>query len=135
MVARAHHVAGEQGHLVTHLVRDPSQREVGVGDERQLGLGALQRAHVRSVAERPLGVALVIGAAQAEEAGAAGGVKAAQDPVSGRRARYLVAHRHDRAHELVAEREAGLDLDPPVGDVEIRAAHAAGLDPDDRRVV
>ncbi len=51
--AGAHDVAGEQRDVVAHALRDLAQHEVGVGHERALGLGALQRAERGAVAEGP----------------------------------------------------------------------------------
>ena len=51
-----------------------------------------------------------------------------------RHARDRVAGRDDRADVLVADREARLDLHAAVEDVQVRAAHARRLDPDDRVV-
>ena len=79
-------------------------------------------------------VALVERALQAVKARPAGAVKATQDAVTALHSRDGVARLDHRAHELVADREAGLDLHPPVVDVEIRAADAAGLDGHDRIV-
>ena len=84
------------------------------------------------MAEHPHVVALVVDAAQAEEARAAGGVVTAEHPVAGLDAGHVVAGGEHRADELVADREPGLDLDPPVVDVEVRSADPAGLDPHDR---
>ena len=100
-------------------------------DEQLLGLGALERAERLAVAEDAAAVALVEVAARAEEALAAGGAVAAEDAVADRDAVDVVARREHGADELVADDEAGLDLDPPVVDVEVRAADAARLDPDD----
>ena len=74
----------------------------------------------------------VIQAAAAEEAVAVGGLEAAQHAVPDGHALDLIAGRHDRADVLVSDREAGLDLDAPVVDVQVRAAHAAELDPHHR---
>ena len=60
VVAGAHHVAGEQRHLVGEPVGHPPQRQVGGRDEQQLGLGALQRAERLAVPEDPSVVALVV---------------------------------------------------------------------------
>ena len=46
----------------------------------------------------------------------------------------LVAGGDHLADVLVADDEPGLDLHPPVVDVEVRAADPARLDPDDRVV-
>ncbi len=45
-----------------------------------------------------------------------------------------LARGDDRPHELVTEREAGLDLDAAVVDVQVGAADAGGLDANDRVV-
>ena len=87
VVAGAHHVAGEQRDVVGHPLGDPAQGEVGVRHQQQLGLGALQRAERRAVAEDPPVVALVEVAAAAEEALAAGGAVGAEHPVADRRPR------------------------------------------------
>ncbi len=97
-----------------------------------LGLGPGKVAHVGAVAEGALAVALVVGAGEAEEAAAAGGVKAAEHSVAALYPGHLIADLGDPPDELVADREPGLDLDPPVVDVQVRAADATGLDPDDR---
>jgi hypothetical protein len=86
------------------------------------------------MAEDPAGVAFVEVAAPAEEAVTAGRAVGAEHPVADRDPPDRVAGGCDRADVLVAEREALLDRDPPVVDVEVRAANAACLDPDDRLV-
>ena len=65
VISGTHHVAGEQGDLVADAFGDPAQRQVRVGHERLLGLRSLERTERRTVAERALVVALVVGAAQA----------------------------------------------------------------------
>jgi hypothetical protein len=70
----------------------------------------------------------------AKEAVAAGGPIGAQHAVADLDARHLVADRNHLADVLVPDDEAGLDLDAPVVDVEVRAADPAGLDADDRVV-
>jgi hypothetical protein len=130
--ARAHDVAREQGHLVAHALRDLAQDKIRGRDQGPLGLGALQRAERRPVAEGARGVALVKPAAAAEVAAPAGGLKAAQDPVPHRDALDRVADGKHGADVLVADREARLDLHAAVVDVQIRAAHAGGLDLHDR---
>ena len=100
-------------------------------DEHLVGLGALERPERLAVAEHTTLVALVELAAAAEEALAAGRAEAAKDAVALGHPGHTIACREDGADELVAEREAGLDLDPPVVDVQVRAADAGGLDPDD----
>ena len=72
--------------------------------------------------------AAVVEAAAAEEAVAAGGLKAAEDPVADGEALDAVAGGDDRADVLVADREALLDLHAAVVDVQVRAADAGGLD-------
>ena len=81
-----------------------------------------------AVAERPHVIALLVGAAQAEEARAAGGVEAAEHAVADADPGDVVAGGEHGPDELVADREPGLDLDPPVVDVQVRAADAARLD-------
>ena len=78
---------------------------------------------------RPLLAAVVV-AAQAGGAGRAGGVEAAEHPVADGDPLDVVAGRQHRADELVADREARLDRDPAVVDVEVGAADPARLDPD-----
>ena len=99
-----------------------------------LGLRALERPERLAVPEHPALVALVEVAAAAEEALAAGRAVAAQHPVALGHLRHAVAGGDDRADELVADREARLDLDAPVVDVQVRPAHAGRLDPHDRVV-
>src|SRR6202035_1467321 len=70
--------------------------------------------------------------AQAEETRPARRVKATEDAVAGLDARYVRPGVEHRADKLVADRESGLDLHAPVVDVEVRAADARRLDPDDR---
>ena len=125
--AGAHHVAREQGDVVGHPLGHPPQRDVGVRHEHLLGLGALERAERLAVAEDASLVALVEVAAAAEEAVAAGRAVAAEHAVALGHLGHAVARREHRADELVAEREAGLDLYAPVVDVEVGAAHARGL--------
>ena len=95
--------------------------------EHLLGLGALQRAERLAVAEDAALVALVEVAATAEEAVPARRAVAAEHSVALRYLGHAVARRDYRADELVPEREARLDLHPPVVDVEVGAAHAGGL--------
>ena len=102
--------------------------------ERHVGLRALQRAERRAVAERARVLAAVVEALQAEEAFAAGGLKAAEHAVADGHARDRVARRDDGADVLVADREARLDLHAPVVDVQVRAAHAGRVDAHDRVV-
>src|ERR1044072_5051910 len=130
VVAGAHHVAGEQRHLVDHPIRDPAQGQVGPRNQQLLGLGALQVAEVGAVAEGPPPLAAVVVAAQAGGGGRAGGVEAAEPPVPDSAPLDVVARREQGADELVADREAGLDRHPPVVDVEVGAADPARLDPD-----
>ena len=132
--AGAHHVAGEQGGVVGHALGHAPQGQVGVRDEHLVGLGALERAERLAVAEHAALVALVEVAAAAEEALAAGRAVAAQHAVALGHLGHAVARRDHRAHELVAEREAGLDLHAPVVDVQVRAADAGGLHPHHRVV-
>jgi hypothetical protein len=134
VVAGAHHVAGEQGDVVGDVLGDGAQRHVRHRHQRLLGLGPLQRAEGGAVAEDPSPIALLIDAAQAEEAVAAGGVKAPQHAVARRDAGHLVARGEDRADELVPDRETRFDLDAPVIDVEVRSADARGRDLHDRVV-
>ena len=84
--------------------------------------------------EDPGLVALVELLALAEEAFAAGRPVGAEHPVADRHPGHLVAGGDHLADELVADHEPGLDLHPPVVDVEVRAADPARLDPDDRVV-
>src|SRR4029079_9222957 len=95
---------------------------------------ALQGAERRSVAEDAAPVALVEVATTAEEALAAGGEEGAQHAVSLAHARHIVARGDHRAHVLVAERKPGLDLDPPVVEVQVRTADSCRLDPHHRIV-
>ena len=134
VVGRAHYVTGEQGDVVGEAVGHLAQSQVRVRDQEQLGLGATQVAERLAVPEDSGLVALVELLAPAEEAFAAGRPISPEDPVAGRHTRHVVARGHHLADELVADHEAGLDLDPPVVDVEVRAADAARLDPDDRVV-
>ena len=86
------------------------------------------------MAEDPRLVALVELLAPAEEALAAGGAVGAEDAVADRDPAHVVAGGDHLADELVADHEARLDLHPAVVDVEVGAADAARLDPDDRVV-
>jgi hypothetical protein len=86
------------------------------------------------VPEDPAVVALVEVAAGAEEALPAGRQEGAENAVALLDAAHCVARLEDRPHVLVPEREAGLDLDPPVIEVEVGAADAGRLDPHDRLV-
>jgi hypothetical protein len=105
-----------------------------VRHEDLLGLGALERPERLPVAEDAAVVALVEIAAAAEEAVAAGGAEAAEHAVALGHLRNAVARRHDGADELVSEREAGLDHDAPVVDVQVGTADAGCFDADDRVV-
>ena len=103
--------------------------------EHLLGLRALERAERLAVAEDARLVALVVVAAAAEEAGAAGG--AGSSRARGRRRPRSVTASPAAitvADELVADHEAGLDLDAPVVDVQVRPADAGRLDAHDRVV-
>ena len=64
-------------------------------------------------------------------AGRAGGVKATEHAVADGDPLDLLAGRDHRADELVADREAGVDRDAAVVDVEIRAADTARVDADE----
>jgi hypothetical protein len=77
-------------------------------------------------------IALVVGAAQAEEARAAGCVEAPEHTVADAHPRDVLPGGEDRADELVADREAGLDPDAAVVDMQVRPADAARLDLHDR---
>jgi hypothetical protein len=132
VVARPHHVAGEEGDVVGQPVGHWAQREVGVGDEHRVGLGPLQVAEHISVPEDTPVVALVEVAAAAEEAIAASRAVAAEDAVALLDPTHAVADGRDRADVLVADREARRDLNPAVVDMEVGAADAARLDADDR---
>ena len=99
--------------------------------EHLLGLRSLQRAERLAVAEDPALVALVEVAAAAEEAVAAGRAIAAQDAVALGDVGHAVARGDDSPDELVPEREARLDHDSAVVDVQVGAADAGGLDADD----
>ena len=61
-------------------------------------------------------------------------MEAAQHPVADRDPLDAVAGLEHRADVLVADREALLDRNPAVVDVEVGAADPAGLDPDQRLV-
>ena len=79
------------------------------------------------MAEHPRLVALLVDPAAAEEARAARGVEGAEHAVAHVQP-HRVALRHDGADVLVADDEPGLDLDPPVVDVEVRPADAGRID-------
>jgi hypothetical protein len=130
--AGAHHVAREQRHVAAHAVGDAAQREVGVRHERELGLGAGQRAERGAVAERARLLAAVEVARPAQAAGATGDLEAAEHAVADGDAVDRVAGGHHGADVLVADDEAGLDRDAPVEDVQVAAADAGRLDADDR---
>jgi len=83
------------------------------------------------VPERARVQAAVVVAPAAEPARAARAVEAAEHAVAGGQQLHAVADGRDRPDVLVPDREAGLDLDTPVVDVQIRAAHAGRLDPHD----
>ena len=99
-----------------------------------LGLGAGQLAERLPMAEHAPLVALLVLADAAEEAVPAGGAEAAADAVADRDLRHVVTRRHDRADELVAEREPLLQDDPAVVEVQVGAADAGGVDAHDRVV-
>jgi hypothetical protein len=105
-----------------------------VGHKEQLRLRALERAERLAVAEDARLIALVELLALAEETLPAGGPVSAQDAVTHRDPAYVLARGDHLADELVADHEAGLDLHPSVVDVEVGAADAARLHPDDRVV-
>ena len=134
VVAGTHHVTREQCCVRGHAGGDATKGHVGVRNQRLLGLGSLERAEHRAVAEGARAIARVVGAAQAEEARPAGSVVATEDPVAHAHARDVRAGGDHGSDELVADREAGLHLDPAVVDVEVRAADAGRLDLDDRIV-
>src|SRR5262249_48938187 len=87
-----------------------------------------------AVPEHARVVALVVLAAAAEEATSARGPVAPEDAVADRDLGHGVADLEDGADVLVADREPGLDLDAPVGDVEGGAADPGRVDGDDRVV-
>ena len=129
VVAGAHHVAGEQRDVGGDAVGHVAQRQVGASARAPARPGCPGSvAERRAVAEDPAVLALLVVAAQAVEARAAGGVEAAEHAVADAHARDVVAGREHRADELVADREARLDLDPAVVDVQVRAADPARLD-------
>ncbi len=132
--AGAHDIAREQRRVIGHALGHPAQDEVRVRHDGHLRLRARQRSEPGAVAERARVLAAVVPAATAEIARSAGGLKAAEHPVADGDARDLVAGGNDGADVLVPDREARLDLDPPVVDVQVRPAHAARLDADDRVV-
>ena len=134
VVAGAHHVAGEERHLVGHPLRHPPQGEVRPRHEQLLGLGALQVAEMGAVAEGAPPLAAVVVAPQAGRAGRAGGVEAAEHAVALGDALDVGSGGEHRADELVPDREAGLDRHPPVVDVQVGAADPARLDPNQRVV-
>ena len=78
--------------------------------------------------EDPCVVALVELLAAAEEALAASRAIGAQNAIADRNAGHLVAGRDHLADELMPDHEARIDLNPPVVDVEVRAADPARLD-------
>ena len=132
VIPRAHHVAGEQRGLVGDAVGNLAQRHVGDRHQRLFGLGALERPEQRPVAEDPHPVALVVGPAQAEEAGPAGAVEAAEHSIACLDPGDPGAGLEHGADELMTDGESGLDLHAAVVDVEVRPADAARLDRDDR---
>ena len=132
MEAGSHHVAGEQRGIARHPLGNLAQRQVGVGDQHLVGLGALERAERRAMTEDAALVALVEVAAATEEAAPAGRAVAAEHAVSDRHLGHAVGRRDHLADELVADREAGLDADAAVVDVEVRPADPGRLDADDR---
>ena len=87
-----------------------------------------------AVAEGPRALALVVVAGAARAADGAGHLEAAEDAVADRDRAHRVAGRHDGADVLVADGEARLDGHAAVEDVQVAAAHAGGLDADDRVV-
>jgi hypothetical protein len=134
VVRGAHHVPGEQCHVVGDVVGHLAQGHVRHGDERPLGLGALQVAHRGSVAKQSGSIALLVGASHAEEAGPAGRVKATQHPIAGRDPGHIGAGLEHLADEFVPDREARLDLHATVVDVQIGSADPARADRDHRLV-
>jgi hypothetical protein len=132
MKARSHYIAREQRHVAAHPVGDAPQHEVGARHERHVRLRALQRAERGAVPERARLLTAVVQAAPAEPARPTRRLKAAEHTIADRHARDGVADRGHRANVLVPDREARLDLHAPVEDVQVRAAHARRLDPDDR---
>ena len=117
VVASPHHVPREQGDVVREPRGHLAQGELGGRHQQQLGLRALREQ--LAVSEYASVVALVEVPAPAEEALAARGAIAAEHAVTLREPPDLIPYRDDRAHELVPDREAGIDLDPPVVDVEV----------------
>ncbi len=71
-------------------------------------------------------------AAPTETAVPAGGLKAAEHTIADLHAVHVVADGEHRADVLVPDREARLDLHAAVVDVQVRPAHAGGLDLHDR---
>jgi hypothetical protein len=134
VVAGPHHVAGEERHLVRHPLRHPPQGQVRPRHQQLLGLGALQVAEVGAVAEGLAVVAAVVVAAQARDAGRAGGVEAAEHALADGDPVDAGTGGEDRADELMPDRKAGLHGHPPMKDVQIRPADPARLDPHHRIV-
>ena len=133
--ARAHHVAGEQGHVVGHALRDAAQREVRVRHEHLLRLRALEarRASCRARTRVPRRTC--------------GSRRGGRRSTGRRRSRSSPSTRSPSATWVTPSPAATTvptnswpSVKPcsighaAVVDVEVRAAHARGLDADDRVV-
>jgi hypothetical protein len=134
VVTGRHHVACEQRDVVGQAIGHRTQRQVGVRDERHVGLRAVEVAHRLAMAERTREVAAVVVGLAAEVAQAACRMERAQDAVAGLDVRDAVADRLDDADVLVADRRAGVHRVAPVVDVQVRTADAGCGDADDRVV-
>lgn len=134
VVARPHHVAGEEGGIGRHPRGHPAQAEVRVRHQQLLRLGALQIAELAAVTEDAATPAAVVIAAHAGGAGRAGRVKGPQHPVPRPDPLDRLPRRHHRPHELVPDREPGLHRHPPMKDVQIRPADPSSLHPHHRIV-
>ena len=130
VVAGAHHVAGEQGDVVGEPSGTRRRVRFAFGTSSCSACAPCSEPSVAPWPKTRPRSHLWKSPAAAEEALAAGGAVGARGPGRRRRRRDLVAGREHRADVLVADHEAGLDLDPPVVDVEVGAADSARLDPD-----